>query len=82
MCYKLLVQKILHGGGGLEKHKPKMCRIVSEVGLLVVKIDTAAVKTEEAFDKIIAFVDRESILFPPSLSLIIGGTRNSNNDNI
>ena len=41
-----------------------------------------AVKTEEALDKIIAFVDRESILFPPSLSLILGGTRNSNNDNI
>ena len=57
-----------------------MCRIVSEVGLLVVKIDTAAVKTGEAFDKIIAFVDRKLILFPPSLSL--GGTRNSNNDNI
>lgn len=59
MCYKLLVQKILHGGGGLEKHKPKMCRIVSEVGLLVVKINTAAAKAEGALDKIIAFVDRE-----------------------
>lgn len=43
----------------LEKHKPKMCRTVSEVGQLV-KIDTSAGKTDEALNKTIAFINTES----------------------
>lgn len=44
----------------LEKHKPKRYRIASEVGQLVVKIDTTAGKTEKVLDKTIAFTNTES----------------------
>lgn len=43
----------------LEKHKPKRYRIASEVGQLVVKIDTTAGKTEKVLDETIAFINKK-----------------------